>query len=203
MPKRAWSAEDDEYILQESGNVLDAMEKAPEAPPENVDSAAAPWNHQRTTIPRKALILACPSHQKSEELSLRMLAALMKGDNVEFAMMSTKTLPSDVADRAMQEKPALVFIAVMPPGGLVQVRYLCSRLRKRCPKLPVVVGYWGRVRDYDALLVRLREAGATYVTTSLLQSRTRMRALLNIPEPEPESAPPLTQVPRPVSMANH
>jgi hypothetical protein len=194
-------AEDEEFIFQETDDILKEMEKLPESAPAGGAEASPSTESEVAATPKLLSILACPAHAKSEELSLRMLAALLKGDNVYVAMLSTKMLPADVVDRAAEEKPALVFIAVMPPGGLVQVRYMCSRLRKRCPKLPLVVGYWGRVRDYDGLLVRLREAGATYVTTSLLQSRSRIRALLNIREPEPQSMPQLTQVPRPVSAA--
>jgi hypothetical protein len=66
---------------------------------------------------------------------------------------------------------------------VVQVRYLCKRLRKRFADLPIVIGYWGRPRDFDGLLVRLRSAGATYVTTSLLQAANRVRAMLSQPAP--------------------
>lgn len=194
-------AEDEEFVVGETDAILMEMEKQPEAAQVSAAEAAPAPETALAAAPRPQSILACPAHQKSEELSLRMLAALLQGDNINVAMESTKTLPADVVDRAAEAKPALVFIAVSPPGGLVQVRYLCSRLRKRCPKLPLVVGYWGRVRDFDGLLVRLREAGATYVTTSLLQSRSRIRALLNIREPEPQSPPKLTQVPRPLSSA--
>ena len=47
----------------------------------------------------------------------------------------------------------------------------------------IIVGYFGRVRDFDRLLVRLRAAGASYVTTTLLQSRSQIEASLR-PEPK-------------------
>jgi hypothetical protein len=86
-------------------------------------------------------------------------------------------------------RPAVVFIAVLPPGGLEQARYLCRRLRRRFDRLPVVVGHFGRARDFDRLLVRLRRAGASYVTTSLLQTRTQIRALVPGPAAEPSAVP--------------
>jgi hypothetical protein len=81
----------------------------------------------------------------------------------------------------------VVFIAVLPPGRLVQARYLCRRLRRRFKDLKIVVGYWGRSRDFDRLLVRLRAAGASYVTTSLGQSRTQVKALLEAAQPRPRT----------------
>ena len=60
----------------------------------------------------------------------------------------------------------LVFVGlpgVLPPGGLVQARYLCRRLRRQFKDLKIVVGYWGRARNFDRLLVRLRAARACRV----------------------------------------
>src|SRR5205807_1267110 len=104
---------------------------------------------------------------------------------------STRTLPAEIETRIERERPAVLFVAVLPPGGVTQARYLCRRLRRRFADLPIVVGYFGRVRDFDRLLVRLRAAGASYVTTSVAQTSTQILALLpaveagaaNTPEP--------------------
>src|SRR5262249_54935648 len=119
----------------------------------------------------------CPAHHQAEELSLRMLDLLLRAENGHVEIMSTKVLPAEIEARINEERPALVFIAVLPPGGLVQAAYLCKRLRQRFAELPIVVGYWGGIRDFDKLLVRLRSAGVGYLTTSLLQSRSQIRAL--------------------------
>jgi hypothetical protein len=76
----------------------------------------------------------------------------------------------------------VVFVAVLPPGGIEQARYLCRRLRRRFADLPILVGYFGRSRDFDRLLVRLRRSGASYVTTSLAQARTQIKALVGAPK---------------------
>ena len=41
------------------------------------------------------------------------------------------------------------------------------------PDLPIVVGYFGKARQFDKLLVKLRAAGASYVNTSIAQTRAR------------------------------
>jgi predicted PurR-regulated permease PerM len=134
--------------------------------------------------PRRAtLILGCPAHHEAEELSLRMLDRLLRADGITIEALSTRTVPSEVEARIESEKPALVMIAILPPGGVEQARYLCKRLRKRASELPIVVGYWGRERNYDKILGRMRSAGASYVTTSLRQSRSQVRALLTPPAP--------------------
>ena len=92
--------------------------------------------------------------------------------------VTTRALPIDIEKAIERDRPDLVFIAVMPPGGLIQARYLCRRLGKRFAGVRIVVGYWGRARDFDRLLVRLRSAGASYVTTSIGQTRTQVLALI-------------------------
>jgi hypothetical protein len=42
----------------------------------------------------------------------------------------------------------------------------------------IVVGYWGGTRTFDKLLVHLRAAVASYITTSPLEARTQIQALL-------------------------
>jgi predicted PurR-regulated permease PerM len=135
----------------------------------------------------RVLILGCPAHHEAEELSLHMLAQLLQPAGCRVEVMSTRALPSEVEARIEQEEPTLVFIAVLPPGGLVQARYLCKRLRTRFADLRIVVGYWGETRSFDKLLVRLRSAGAAYVATSLLQSRSQIQALMRPATPRPQA----------------
>jgi hypothetical protein len=46
-----------------------------------------------------------------------------------------------------------------------------------------VVGFWGGERNYENILVRLRSAGASYLTTSLTQTASQVQALLGIAVP--------------------
>jgi predicted PurR-regulated permease PerM len=172
------STEDEEFFFQETTVIVAQLESeiAPIEP--NSGQAVIPVDQDAHSVSPPVLILGCPAHEKAEELPLLMLTSLMKLEGVKVEVLSTKTLPGQVEERVGQEKPALVFIAVLPPGGLVQVRYLCKRLRRRFADLPVVIGHWGPRRNYDRLQVRLRSAGATYVTTSLLQAGSRIRALV-------------------------
>lgn len=166
------SAEDETFLFQATRDVLDHLASEQAAPAGSDGRALTP------------LVLGCPAHHEAEELSLSMLAALLKRDGCPVEVVSTRILPAEIERRVEQEKAALVFIAILPPGGLVQARYLCKRLRKRFPDLPLVVGYWGTSRNFDRLLVRLRSAGASYVTTSLIQSRTQILALVNPARPQ-------------------
>jgi predicted PurR-regulated permease PerM len=159
------TADDENFIFDSAQQVIDQF-------------AAKACEGEAARSPAAPLIFACPAHHRAEELSLAMLAQALKALNCRVEITSTRTLPVDLESKLAAEPPALVFIAVLPPGGLIQARYLCKRLRKSFPDLKIIVGFWGRVRNFDRLLVRLRASGANYVTTSIAQSRGQIGALL-------------------------
>jgi predicted PurR-regulated permease PerM len=189
------SAEDEGFIFRATRDIMDALESVPPAAapePEPASEAAGADSDSPTAAPagepepvarESVLILGCPAHHESEELCLSMLARLLEKDGCRVEVVSTKVLPAEVESRVASENPALVFVAILPPGGIVQARFLCRCLRKRSAELPIVVGYWGDGRQFDKILVRLRAAGASYVATSLLQGRSQIRALLGSASP--------------------
>lgn len=132
-----------------------------------------------TTAPLGPTVLACPAHHRADELALAMLGRLC-GQDARVEVVSSKTLSSEIEARVARDRPALVVIAVVPPGGITQALYLCRTLRARFPELGLVVGYYGAVRDFDRLLLRFRKAGASYVTTSLQQSAGRVATSLSM-----------------------
>ena len=140
-------------------------------------------------VPGEPFVLGCPAHHRAEELLVEMLAVVAARAGCTVRGVPSRALPADVEEQVAGSLPRVVFVAVLPPGGLEQARYLCRRLRRRFDKLPIVVGYFGRARNFDRLLVRLRRAGASYVTTSLLQTRSQLRALLPAPELQPAATP--------------
>jgi predicted PurR-regulated permease PerM/CheY-like chemotaxis protein len=175
-------ADDEEFVYAVTKEALDGpalgaspaeAEPPADTPGGQAGAAAEPLEPE----PTATLVFGCPAHHEAEELSLHMLAELLRPDGYRVEVVSTKALPGEVEDRVEREGPALLFVAILPPGGFVQARYLCKRMRKRFPRLPIVVGYWGDERHYDRVLVRLRSAGASYVTTSLRQSRSQILAL--------------------------
>ena len=170
-------------ILQSTIDILKAFDAATSPAPSDGSSKngaeeprEGPSKEQAPCV--KALVLGCPAHDEAEELSLLMLGYLMKVDNCRLEAVSTRTLPAEIEEQIEAQNPALLFIAILPPGGVIQTTYLCKRMRKRFRELPILVGYWGDDRHYDRLLVRLRAAGASSVTTSLLQARSHIRALM-------------------------
>jgi predicted PurR-regulated permease PerM len=176
------SAADERFIFQATRDILGhlATELQQAAPLREADDhGLAPAETLPPKLPNPEVVLGCPAHHEAEELSLAMLGQLLQRDACRVEAVSTRALPSEVETRVERERPALVFIAILPPGGLVQACYLCKRLRKRFADLPIVVGYWGDERHFDKVLGRVRSAGASYLTTSLLQSTSQIRALVS------------------------
>jgi hypothetical protein len=164
------TAEDESFIFETTSEILIEVEAAEKTPArvltEISPNAAAP------------LVLGLPAHNRSEELALQMLDLVTRALPCRMQSVTSKALPVEIEAMIDRQTPAVVFIAVLPPGGTVQARYLCRRLRRRFPEQLIIVGYFGRVRDFDRLLVRLRAAGANYVTTTLIQSRSQIEAAL-------------------------
>ncbi len=114
-----------------------------------------------------------PAHHESEELTLAMLDQLLP-DNYRFDIASTRSLPSQVLQKIESQQPMAVVVCVIPPGGLPQVEFFCEECRRRSPSTQIIVAYLGETEDYDKLLVDLRKAGASYLTTSLEQTINQM-----------------------------
>jgi predicted PurR-regulated permease PerM len=156
---------------------------------EKVIAAVAASTNVAQTEP-SPLILCLPAHHLAEELTLKLLRI----DNCRIQVSSTRLLPGEIESQIERDHPAALFFAVLPPGGLVQARYLCRRLRRRFADLPIVVGYWGKASNFDRLLVKLRAAGATYVTTSMEQSENQLQAILASASPTVIPQSPTAQV---------
>ena len=166
------TAADEAYILESTEAVVGEL-IAKARSPHAVDESAAPG-----TLSSLPLILACPAHHKADELAALAVGMVLDPSEARVEVLSTRSLPAQIEQRIEEDPPALLMIIVMPPGGITQTRYLCRRLRRKFADLPIVVGYFGKVRDFDKLLIRLRAAGATYVTTSVTQTQKQLISLL-------------------------
>jgi hypothetical protein len=122
------------------------------------------------------IIYGCPAHDEAEELFVHMVGSLLQPQGFHLESLSTRTPVTEVVIRIKHEPPAVVFIATLP-GGLPQARHLCRAVRRECPTLPIVVGYWGQKETFDRTLTYLRQAGATALTTSIQQTSNRIQML--------------------------
>jgi predicted PurR-regulated permease PerM len=179
------AGDDEAFILQATQDIVAELGAASAEPAEGDQASGEATGAPE---PSPVLVLGCPAHHEAEEVIVQMLRQLMRPTGCHVDVVSTRTHATDIAVRVRQERPALIFIAALP-GGLPQTRYLCRHLHKEFPDLHLVVGYWGDKEEFDKILVRLRQAGASSLTTSLLQSRSRISALTTEIVPQSQLPP--------------
>jgi hypothetical protein len=76
----------------------------------------------------------------------------------------------------------------MPRSPPSKTRYLVKRLRAALPEVRVLVGRWGPPALADESTQVLRDTGANLVASTLLETRTYLAGLVEIPRiPVPET----------------
>lgn len=116
-------------------------------------------------------ILGCPASDETDLFGLQMLQQLLNPSHWDFEITAVETLTAELVDRILLESPAIVLIASLPPSGMAHARYLCKRLRNASPEIQIIVGRWGQKRNIKVERERLEQAGASFMTTTLLETR--------------------------------
>jgi len=125
-------------------------------------------------------IFGCPGHGEADRIALEMLGQLLDPIQWALELIEPRTLAAELIESIAASKPALVCIAMVPPGGLARTRYLCKRLRANFPDLRLVVCWWGSKADGLRDPGGLKKAGADSVTATLGETRQRISSLLPV-----------------------
>jgi len=159
---------DEEYVHRITQEVVDDLEGL----------------HPESTIPEedrpRVIAIGCPARDKADQLALNMLGQLLKISGCDLEVLSTRSLSAELIDRVRQEKPALVCITALPPGGLTHASHLCKRLRALDPDLKILVGRWGQKDNVERMKQRLLAAGASFVGSSLAETRAQAVPLIQV-----------------------
>jgi hypothetical protein len=103
-----------------------------------------------------------------------MVRHLLDPTRYRIEVSGTGMLTAEVVARVDLDRPALLCIGAVAPGGLSQARHLCKRLRSQYPELKIVVGRWGLHDEQDTDRQHLLAAGADYVETTVLDTQRRL-----------------------------
>jgi hypothetical protein len=117
----------------------------------------------------------------ADELALTMLANLVEDLPVAVEITAARLQASELVSLVQERKCGVVCIADLPPSVPSKTRYLVKRLRAALPEIRIVVGRWGPPALLDESGGVLREAGATRVDSTLLETRDYLGGLLEIP----------------------
>jgi CheY-like chemotaxis protein len=144
-------------------------------PPE-IDEAAL--TEATEPAPVQVQVFGCPARDQEDELAMHMFQQLLASSKCHMEVISATTFTGEVVSRVQKERPAIVCIGALPPGGLAQTRYLCMRLRAQFPNLKVIVGRWGLSENSERVREKLLSAGADQVVTTLIEARSQLTPLI-------------------------
>jgi predicted PurR-regulated permease PerM len=111
-------------------------------------------------------------------LALRMLDQLLTGLPIVIETPGARLMTSELVDRVKAQDYRAVCIADLPPSAPSRARYLVKRLREALPELRIVVGRWASPELTDQTFQPLTDAGASYVASTLIDTRNYLAGLL-------------------------
>ena len=168
--RKSISPEEEDFIWMTTRNTIKPDPAAQPIASELGDSS----KQSETALDQRLNVFCHPVHHVSEEIALTMLREMIETDCDVF-LSNTNKLPSKVLSQIESARPDVVVLGAVPPGGIPQIKFLCREICSRSPDTITIVAYLAKVDDYDHLLVKLKEEGASYLTTSLGQTKNQIR----------------------------
>jgi hypothetical protein len=158
--------EDEQFILQTTGELVEGLGRG--------QGLAGPDGDNGPL-----LVLGLPACDGLDETSLLMLRHLARAGGCDVLLAQGERLLSDIV--SLTRQPAGAIVVSLAPGGLIQARYLCRRLRRQGPGLKIVLCRLGQRRQSERLRKGLLSAGADRVVTSLREACAQVEALSRSP----------------------
>ena len=123
-----------------------------------------------------------------------MLAQVLETKSCVVQAVPVTSLASEMVDLLERRKADVVCVSATPPGAMMHARYLCKHLRRRLPKVKIVVGLWDAQGDLNKTRERIG-SGATVVAT-LAEAQEQIRLLIQqlLPQTEQQAPPECGQM---------
>jgi len=122
-------------------------------------------------------VLGYAANGASDELALAMLAQAVSDLPMVIEITSARLLASDLVTLVRKEKVSVICLADLPPSPPSKTRYLVKRLRAAQPDLRIVVGRWSPVALADESNQAMKDAGATLVASTMVETRAYLETL--------------------------
>ena len=137
----------------------------------------------------KLSILSLPARSEADEIAAMMLAQVLETKNCVVQAVSVTSLATEMVDIVEQRNADVICVSATPPGAMMHARYLCKQLRRRFPKVKLVVGLWDMQGDLNKAKERIG-CGATVIAT-MADAQEQIRLLLQqlLPQIEQQSPP--------------
>lgn len=175
---------DEEHRMHRAARrLLSAIARSAAAAPSSeptIEPAAA------SVLPR---ILGCPASGQGDALVLQILMHELAREPVLLERLWPGMGSLELLANVETARPQAVCIAALPPRGAVAARYLCRRIRRQFPALPIVVllPEIASERSSDGVQA-LTSAGATAVVEGVCAARAVLLELVTAPGEERRQA---------------
>ncbi len=123
-----------QMIEETGGAMVQVTSKNP--PPTAVDHL------QGNPGPQPLAVLGQPAHDEADELSLLMLAELMRAANCPMRVLSSHLLSAEALAEVTEAPPSVLCIGSLAGGSLFAARQFCKRVCARHPESTVVLARW-------------------------------------------------------------
>ena len=132
--------------------------------------------------PREPLrVLGVATNGIADELALEMLSHVVDDLPIAVEISKGRMLASELVSLVHAQGVSVVCLADLPPSPPSKTRYLVKRLHAALPDVRILVGRWGPRALADDSTQPLRDAGATLVASTLMETRTYLSGLVEIP----------------------
>lgn len=123
-------------------------------------------------------ILAVPAGDLIDRKSLELTLPLVNPRMFQVQIASEDQLVAEILATVEKERPHLVLIASVPPGGRVSARLLCKRLHRNLPELKIVLAYWLGELEGEFGAAQPLDAGEDVVTASVVETLLQINRFL-------------------------
>jgi hypothetical protein len=177
------SEDDEQAIIDGTRELMNDGPLAPTPVEDVVDAStedAQPSEPSSSGKPESPTrVLGYAANGEGDGLALEMLSRLLTDLPIVFEQRAGRILASDLLRLVGQQDYNVVCIADLPPSAPSKTRYLVRRLRAAFPDLRILVGRWAPPALADDTLQPILEAGATHVSTTLLETRRQLAELVH------------------------
>jgi predicted PurR-regulated permease PerM len=194
--------EDDwHFIVRATREIIEDMDThQPSAETLAAEPAADLGDAPVALLPAPVRIVACPARDEADELALVMVRRLLDPRRYTVEVVHNTRLTAEVVALVEEQRPGVVCIGALAPGGLAQTRYLCKRLRARFPELKLVLGRWGVQEGGEERQPLHLATGIDAVGATLQETCNQLMQLAQLlPTPATAQAQPDPRPTRPVA----
>jgi predicted PurR-regulated permease PerM len=149
--------------------------------------AKSPELEEETSSTFRGHILIDPIDDFVDELIAKMLGRVLP-PSLQVEIVSSQTLTGEIVERAERDRPAVICLAALSPGGSAELKLLAKKLTTLPSGVNVVIGRWGLL---DTMRIRELSAatGVATIASTLSEARNMITQLARInPEPNGEAA---------------